>query len=311
MVRNPAPQQSSLPPVPRWARPDATRGDSEDVAFQAGAALAALQARIYADAPFAGAWRRRLALKAAAASVRMARRSEHEDTLRDVFFLRGGGDDAGPAGRMLIAWRALDRSAPLEENAVARVVEALQLKMDDALRSAIAGARQLATSNRHAPQLAAQAASGVFTQRPDAEILALWIADAILSSRAGWPIPLPLVAAALMHPSLRTDGRRPYPGDGNWIRSCTAAYGRAAVEACDLYAELERQSQKLIAAATQLRAKRADAVIDMLHNEDAVLPSALGRVMSDRAARRVFDRLVALGAVRELTGRSTFRLYGL
>ena len=33
--------------------------------------------------------------------------------------------------------------------------------------------------------------------------------------------------------------------------------------------------------------------------------------MSDRAARRLCDRLVALGAVRELTGRDTFRLYGV
>jgi Protein of unknown function (DUF1403) len=54
------------------------------------------------------------------------------------------------------------------------------------------------------------------------------------------------------------------------------------------------------------------AVIETLLNEDAVLPSAKKTgVMSDRGLRRLFDRLIALGAVRELTGRSTFRLYGL
>lgn len=33
--------------------------------------------------------------------------------------------------------------------------------------------------------------------------------------------------------------------------------------------------------------------------------------MTDRAARRFCDRLVELGVARELTGRRTFRLYGL
>jgi Protein of unknown function (DUF1403) len=47
--------------------------------------------------------------------------------------------------------------------------------------------------------------------------------------------------------------------------------------------------------------------------EDCVSPAETARTasMTDRAARRLFDRLVLLGAVRELSGRPTFRLYGL
>ena len=33
--------------------------------------------------------------------------------------------------------------------------------------------------------------------------------------------------------------------------------------------------------------------------------------MIDRSARRLCDRLIDLGAVKELTGRLTFRLYGV
>jgi len=33
--------------------------------------------------------------------------------LRDPFFFRHANDDPGPAGRMLVAWRALDRSTAL------------------------------------------------------------------------------------------------------------------------------------------------------------------------------------------------------
>src|SRR5580704_17405070 len=121
-----------VPPLPGWARNEAPVTDTEadtGAAFQAGAALAALDCRVRAGVPFAGVWRRRLALKAAAASARIARRGEDEATLRDVFFLRHGGDDPGPAGRMLVAWRGLDRSAPLGDESVFHTVDTLQLKV--------------------------------------------------------------------------------------------------------------------------------------------------------------------------------------
>jgi len=171
--------------------------------------------------------------------------------------------------------------------------------------------QELAVSAQAAPFAAAQAARLVMAQRPDAEILSFWLADAVLAARLKWPRPLPLIAGALVLPALRAGGHRPYPGDADWTRSCCVAYGRAAVSACDLFAELGRSSQKLIAVAPRLRAKGAGAVIETLLNEDAVLPSARRGAMSTRGLRRLFDRLVALGGVRELTGRSTFRLYGL
>ena len=299
---------SAPPPLPGWARLEATGTDTE-AAFQAGAALGMLDSRVRADAPFAGVWCRRLALKAAAASARIVRRGEDEATLRDVFFLRHGGDDPGPAGRMLVAWRGLDRSAPLSDEAVCHAAETLQLKVDDVLRAAIADVQQLAASARAAPFAAAQAARVVVVQRPDAEILSLWLADAVLAARLKWSRPLPLIAAAL--PSLRAGGYRPYPSDANWTLTCCVAYGRAAAQACDLFAELGRSSQKLIAVAPRLRARGAGAVIETLLNEDAVLASARRGAISARGSRRLFDRLVALGGVRELTGRPTFRLYGL
>jgi hypothetical protein len=299
-----------LPPLPQWARFDAPTTET-GAAFRAGAALAVLDARVRADVRFAGVWRCRLALKAAAASARIARRGEDEAMLRDAFFLRHSGADPGPGGRMLVAWRSLDRSAALDDDAVVHVAGILNLKMDDALRTAIAGAQQLATSNDVASLAAAQTMRVVVAQRPDAEILATWLADAVLAARLKWPRPLPLVAAALLNPSLRTLGRRPHPSDASWVLSCYAAYARAAAQACDLFAELERNSQKLLAIERRLRAKGAQAVIEKLHDEDAVPPSARIGAISDRGLRRLFDRLVALGAVRELTGRSTFRLYGL
>jgi Protein of unknown function (DUF1403) len=212
---------------------------------------------------------------------------------------------------LLRAWRELDRSDPLAYDSVLHLAKTLGLSVDDALRGAIAGAQEMAAADRGAPFAAADTAKIVLAHRPDAELLALWLADAVLARRLGWPLPVPLLAAALLHPSLRTTGRRPHPANSGWTQNCCAAYALAAAQACDLHTELGRRAEILLAAVPKLRAKGASGVIAALLDDDAVLSSGRDGSMSGRGRRRLFDRLVALGAVRELTGRATFRLYGL
>jgi len=100
---------------------------------------------------------------------------------------------------------------------------------------------------------------------------------------------------------------------------CHRAVARGAQDAVRLAHDLARRAQHLQVVAPKLRAKGSGAAVALFLSEDAVLPSTMlaPRIqgtpipMTDRAARRLCDRLVELGVVRELTGRSTFRLYGV
>ena len=311
------------PRAPAWARPGdrAPAGESAalEAAFLAGAGLGALDAFLRLAPPGAGVWRRRLALQAAAASTRMIGRREDETALRDAWMLRRPGDDSGPAGRVLGAWRSLsDRSDPLAPERVAAAAQNFGLAIGDALPAITAAAQDLAAGDRPAVLAAAEAARCVVTLRPDAELLALWLADAVLAARLGWDAgragarALPLLASQLSHPNLKTGaGRRPRPGDADWPRACCLAYARAAAAACDLGADLARRADRLTSVAPKLRAKGAGAVIAALLDDDALTAAGGAGKMSERALRRLFDRLATLGAVRELSGRDNFRLYGL
>ena len=157
----------------------------------------------------------------------------------------------------------------------------------------------------------------LFSDAPpvDAEIFALWLSDFALATRLKWDAPIPLLATAISHPSLRRGGagKRPRPGDPDWADAMAGAYAMAASEAFALAGELSRRCEKLLAAQPKLRAKGAGRVIELLLADDAVSPARAAKTarLSDRAARRLFDRLIELGAVRELSGRPNFRLYGL
>jgi hypothetical protein len=318
MLRRAAPLASPLPtirPVPSWARLKAQPSEPLDAAFLAGANLAALDPIIRESPLWAGVWRQRLALQAAAASLRLIGRREDQSQLRDAQLLRRPGDDPGPAGRVLLAWRQLvGRSPDVSPDAIARAAAGFGLVVSAAELAALADlAVEAARSERTAVVAIAELSERAVRVRPDVELLALWLADAILAQKLKWPLPVPLLVTAILEPSVRIGptGKRPRPGGEGWQQALSLAYAQAAAHAIHLAGELARRAETLRAAAPQLRAKGSAAVLAALLAEDALASSAKIGGISDRSLRRLFDRLVALGAVRELSGRPTFRLYGL
>jgi hypothetical protein len=223
-----------------------------------------------------------------------------------------------PAARLLHLWRKLATRPPsLDATRLAVAAAALELSLADA--SLLAKTLSETARAGDPVSAAAKAAATTFAALPDApaadaEVLALWAFDSALALRLRWPRPVPLIVGKILDPSLRSEGRgRPKPGDHAWPNAAAGAVALAAAAALDLAADLSRRAETLLAVAPQLRAKPAAKIVDLLLAQDCVAPAEAARQapMTDRAARRLFDRLVALGAARELTGRPAFRLYGL
>lgn len=115
-----------------------------------------------------------------------------------------------------------------------------------------------------------------------------------MQCRCSAPSP-PWVRAA--HVALRpAPWRQPSRRGRSEQKALRAEQARAALRAIDLSTDLERRAERLLAVAPKLRAKGADLVVEKLLSEDAVVASQKMAGMSDRGLRRLFDRLVELGA---------------
>lgn len=324
---NSAPNASEMLAFPRWARRQEANADRADAAFAAGAGLALIDQLLRtgpdgSEPAFAAALRQRLALTAAASCARLARLREDEAGLRDAEHLSPAGAPPSPAGRLHRLFRLFATSPlALDAETLALAAELVELRTEAATVDGLAAALREIATNAGSPLAAAAGASRaamvVLTKAApfEAEILALWLADLTLAQRLGWERPVPLLATAILHPALRRspNGRRPRPSDADSIDALTEAYALAAPEVYGLAVDLSRRAQKLQAVAPKLRAKGAARIVELLLADDAVSPARAAKSsrLSDRAARRLFDRLIGLGAVRELSGRPNFRLYGL
>jgi len=302
--------------APAWARLSGSfRENSEgDALFFAGAALSGLDSVAKSDPSWAGLWRRRLALKSAAAvTANLLNRREDEAALRDAIALAKPGQDLGPAGRVYAAFRSLcGPGDPFRPERLGAIAADLQSPLDPQKAAELAAAlRKVGVPGRPAPIAAAAAAEAVIALRVDAEPLAIWAADAALAASLNWPVPMPLLAGELFERRGAGEGRRPRPGEAGWGKLVAISYARAALAALDLAHDLSRRAGRLSDTAPKLRAKGKGRAGEALLDDDAISAAAPIPNLSDRARRRLFERLVALGAARELTGRPTFRLYGL
>ena len=266
----------------------------EEAAFRSGAALASLHRITAQDAVPQALWRDRLALAAAEVCAGFAGRREGGRALRDALHLTRPGDHPGPAGAIFGQWsRAVAR--PISVAALGKAMDGVSAERIALCLDAI---------GRHPVDRAAGVIEAVLTELPRGETVALILADAVLAKSLGWDHVLPLLALGLKPRDLRLQG-------DDLRLACHRAVVIGAGQAVPLAAELARAAARLQAVVPKLRAKAAGRAVDLFLSRDALAPGALVGFMSDRAARRLCDRLADLGAVRELTGRDTFRLYGV
>lgn len=200
-----APSIAPTATVPAWLRraiPDAQSlagKEVEDVALAAGAAIGALDALIRRQQRWAGAWRQRLALAAAAVTAKQAGRVEDESALRNAVLLTRPGDflSVGPAGSMLLAWRRLAGTPAenlLTDAAIGAVLDDLGLRRDDdPVSDLVDDLRQLSAGIGMVGML-----TGAFTAAERfgfARAFGCWLADALLAQRLGWAHAVPLLGA--------------------------------------------------------------------------------------------------------------------
>ena len=143
--------------------------------------------------------------------------------MRDALHLSRPGGDPGPAGKFLLASRELGQRPTRQwRSSLAAAAEVLGVPHDGALEEARRGGRGLRRLRptgalrrraRLCPGSAGpdveRGASVGWGRGGEGELLAAWLADAVLAQRLNWPFALPLLAA----PLFAGGGRRAGGGD--------------------------------------------------------------------------------------------------
>ena len=302
----------NLPRLPAWVtseRPEPL----ETVAFRSGVALTVLD-QLVGDPRYSVPVKllaNRLALSAATATSKLEGRLAREADIRDAWHLTPPGEARGPDGDLLAFWRT---AVGLRASGMGEIVELVGADFAGEVGVWLdAGLEQVRTQGPLAGCVAILRA--VLETDDRAERFACLLSDIVLARALNWKTMLPVSAQRLTKAALRN-----LTAKGQGAEMAVQARILESIEkTIRLARDLARRAEALRAVAPKLRAKGSDAAVDLFLTEDAVAPASMlsPRIrgtnipMTDRAARRFCDRLVELGVALELTGRPTFRLYGI
>lgn len=301
------------PILPAWIMQSSAFETAESAAFASGSGLALLHVVLHdptINVP-SELLRNRLALRAATHCLKLEGRMQTEADIRDAYLLTAAGDAMGPAGDMLALWQSGSsisfRHAGWRERLNAQLPEDTHEYFPDWMDQA--------DDLQGIPVAkAASLLSKVIQMSPKQEAVALLCAGIILARSLGWNSAFPLFGLHLKRDALRTAAK----GEDILI-ACHAAVAHGSQDTMRLAHDLARRAGRLRAIAPKLRSKGSLEAFNLFLTEDAVFPPNMlsplikgsNVPMTDRSARRLCDRLVELGVVKELTGRASFRLYGV
>jgi hypothetical protein len=256
----------------------------------------------------------RSALNAATTTSKLEGRMAREVDIRDAYYLAPAGEARGPDGDHLAFWRAAVRLRLTGRDWRMGFEGLFGPRFEDEIEGWMdAGAARAKSQGPLAGCVSVMRA--VLEMDDRAERIACLLSDVVLARTLNWKTALPITALHLTKATLRdlvADGQ----GGELTVQQCILG---SVEDTIRLARDLAVRAAALHVIAPKLRAKGSEAAVALFLSEDAVAPSTMlspiiqGTTipMTDRAARRFCDRVVELGVARELTGRPTFRLYGL
>lgn len=301
------------PILPYWIMDGSAAITAENAGFASGSALALLHAALNdpnLNVP-SNLLRNHFALNAAVHCLRLVRMRFSKADLLDAYHLTRPGDERGPGGDMLAFWLKACSIKIGTKGWQNRVMKLVPDHMGEDVYGWLDFVRD--GSEPQSPVAAAAALLRIVQQAyPDNEAIAFLLADIRLAHDLRWPSAFPFFGQHLTGKDFKAD-------EDVFLVDCHRTVSTTAQDAVRQAYKLARRSACLQDIAPKLRAKGADAALQLFLSEVAVTPSSMlspkikgtNISMTSRAARRLCDRLVDLGVVKELTGRPTFRLYGL